>query len=126
MLFPAPQAARVSLLPVRRFIAGLTRRSPHPSRLGDAALVVFLLVQLFDGALTYLGVVTLGREMEGNPLLLWLIGSVGEGPAIAGAKVMAGSFGIALHVVAVHRAVVALTLFYLTTAIIPWIAILFW
>jgi hypothetical protein len=103
--------------------------APQPavahSRFGDIVLVVFLLSQLADGVLTYLGVKTFGIAAEGNPLLYWLMGSVGEGPALAGAKVMAGSFGIALHLSAVHRVVAILTLIYLTVAVLPWMAILF-
>jgi hypothetical protein len=99
--------------------------APTQSRFGDLVLVLFLLAQLADGMLTYLGVKTFGRSAEGNPLLLWLMASVGEGPALAGAKLVAGSFGIALHLNAVHRVVAALTLLYLAVAVLPWMAVLF-
>jgi hypothetical protein len=89
------------------------------------ALVLFLLAQVLDGALTYVGVVTFGRSIEANPLLAWLMGAVGDGPAVTGAKLVAGSCGIALHLTAVHRIVAVLTLFYLTVAVLPWATILF-
>jgi hypothetical protein len=94
-------------------------------RAGNAVLVAFLLVQVLDGGLTYLGLQTFGPDIEGNPLLAWLMASFGEGPALAGAKVVAGTLAIALHLTALHRALALLTLFYVTTAIIPW-TLLFW
>jgi hypothetical protein len=108
-----------------RLWAALNRPLTPTSRFGDAILVVFLLSQVLDGALTYLGVVTYGRSVEANPLLNWLMHTVGDGPALAGAKVVAGSCGIALHLTAVHRIVALLTAFYLTAAILPWAGILF-
>ena len=95
------------------------------SRFGDFVLILFLISQVLDGALTYVGVLTFGRSVEANPLLHWLMGTVGEGPALTGAKVVAGSCGIALHLTAVHRIVAALTAFYLAAAILPWTSILF-
>lgn len=92
---------------------------------GDIALVVFLLAQLLDGILTYVGISTYGSGMEGNPLIAWLIASVGQGPALAIAKIAAGGFGIALHLSAVHKAVALLAGFYLAVAVVPWLAILF-
>lgn len=92
---------------------------------GDVVLVAFLTVQLLDGVFTYLGLATFGPGAEGNPLLVWLFRQFGEGPGLAGAKVLAGSFGIALHLGAVHRVVCVLTLFYLGAAILPWSVMLF-
>lgn len=92
---------------------------------GDLAVIVFLLAQASDGVLTYIGVSTYGLAIEGNPLIAWLMASMGEGPALATAKVTAGLFGIALHLSAVHRAVALLAGFYLVAAIAPWMAILY-
>lgn len=92
---------------------------------GDLAVVIFLLTQVSDGVLTYIGVSTYGLSIEGNPLIAWLMGAMGEGPALATAKVTAGIFGIALHLSAVHKAVALLAAFYLVVAIGPWMAILF-
>lgn len=100
--------------------AGSTRRSVF----GDTVLVGFLLAQALDGVLTYVGVRTYGTHMEGNPLLGWLMLAVGQGPALATAKLTAGAFGIALHLAAVHRVVAVLTLFYVALAVLPWIGIL--
>ena len=50
---------------------------------------------------------------------------MGEGAALATAKGVAGAFGIALHLSAVHRVLAALSAFYVAVAIVPWLAILF-
>ena len=96
------------------------------SLFGDLALVGFLLTQASDGVLTYVGVSVYGLAMEGNPLIAWLMASMGEGPALATAKLTAGGFGIVLHLSAVHKAVAFLAIFYAVVAICPWIAILFY
>jgi uncharacterized membrane protein len=92
---------------------------------GNLVVVAFLLVQACDGVLTYIGVSTYGVHIEGNPLLGWLMDAMGEGLALATAKMTAGAFGIALHLVSVHRVVAALAAFYVVVAIVPWISILF-
>lgn len=92
---------------------------------GDLAVVVFLLTQLSDGVLTYIGVTTYGLAIEGNPLIAWLMESIGEGAGLAAAKITAGIFGMALHMAGVHRAVATLAGFYLIVAIGPWVTILY-
>jgi uncharacterized membrane protein len=95
------------------------------SRFGDVVLVIFLLAQCFDGVLTYVGVVTYGVSIEANPLITTLMAHLGHGTALMTAKVTAGLLGIALHLRNVHGAVAALACFYVTVAILPWMAILF-
>lgn len=103
-----------------------TARFANPTRrVADIVVVVFLLAQACDGVFTYVGVSLYGVGIEGNPLLAWLMAAIGEGPALAAAKVMAGALGIALHLTAVHRILAALSAFYVAVAILPWIAILF-
>jgi uncharacterized membrane protein len=93
---------------------------------GDIALLIFLIAQASDGVLTYVGVSTYGLRIEANPLIGWLMSLIGQGAALATAKVAAGVFGIALHLSAVHRAVAILAAFYLAVAVFPWVAILFY
>jgi hypothetical protein len=100
---------------------GPVRRSLY----GDAVLVLFLLAQCFDGVFTYVGVLSFGLHVEANPVIAGLMAAFGSGPALAGAKIVAGTLGILLHVREVHNAVAALTAFYLVAAIGPWTAILF-
>jgi hypothetical protein len=92
---------------------------------GDLALVLFLVTQASDGVLTYIGVSTFGPSIEGNPVIAWLMGTLGDGAGLAAAKLAAGLFGIALHLSDVHKAVAALAGFYLVVAVGPWIAVLF-
>lgn len=91
---------------------------------GELAIVVFFVVQALDAGLTYWGVTVYGRSIEANPLIASLMHSVGEGPALASAKVTAAGCGMILHLTGVHRIVAALTLFYLVAAIGPWMWVL--
>jgi uncharacterized membrane protein len=98
-----------------------TRRS----RCGNAAVVLFLIAQALDGALTYVGVTMMGPHMEANPLLAWLMGTMGCAAGLASAKLVASIFGIVLHLSSVHRVVAALAVFYLAVAVFPWVALLY-
>jgi hypothetical protein len=102
-------------------IGGTTERSTF----GDAALFVFLVAQVCDGVLTYVGVSTFGRQAEANPIIVWLMSALGDGPGLAAAKLTAGGFGILLHLSAVHKAVAALAGFYVVAAVCPWVALLY-
>jgi uncharacterized membrane protein len=93
-------------------------------RFGNTVIILFFLAQALDGALTYVGVSLLGRDIEGNPLLHWLMGAAGQGAALALAKLSAAAFGIVLHLASVHRAVALLTVLYLSAAVVPWMAVL--
>jgi hypothetical protein len=108
-------------------LQGWARRSwafSQSPQFGNTVIIAFFLAQALDGALTYVGVTTLGRSIEGNPLLFWLMGTAGHGPALAMAKLSAAGFGIVLHMASVHRAVAILTVLYVAAAVMPWIAVL--
>ena len=94
------------------------------SRFGDAVIVLFLLAQAADGVMTYVGVTTLGVHVEANPLLASLMGMIGQGTAVAGAKLVAVGLGISLHLVGVHRILAILTGIYVVGAILPWVGLL--
>jgi hypothetical protein len=98
---------------------------PRPSRFGDVVLVVFLLSQVFDGAFTYMGVMTFGTGVEANPLITALMAHLGHGTALMVAKGVAGALGIGLHLRGTHAAVALLATFYVTAAVLPWVFILF-
>ena len=95
------------------------------SRFGDVAVVLFLIAQALDGVLTYVGVTILGTHAEANPILAWLMETLGNGAALASAKVAASGFGVLLHLAAVHRIVAGLATFYILAAVFPWIALLY-
>lgn len=94
------------------------------STFGNAAVVAFLLVQGLDGVLTYIGLVTLGPQMEGNPFVASLMVAFGMGAGLTGAKLVAAVLGIALHLTGVHRLVALLAGIYFAVAVIPWTALL--
>ena len=102
-----------------------THKPTQRNVFGDVALLLFLVAQASDGVLTYVGVSTYGVGIEGNPVIAWLMGAMGEGLALTTAKVTAGMFGIALHLSSVHKVVAVLALFYFAVAVFPWLAILF-
>lgn len=85
----------------------------------------FLLTQILDGILTYVGVSIFGIAAEGNPLLAYLMSSYGEAIALAGAKVVAALCGVALYMLAVDRLLAMLTLVYIGAAVVPWTLVLF-
>jgi hypothetical protein len=95
------------------------------ARFGNIVVIAFLIAQACDGVFTYVGVATYGARVEANPVVGWLIAALGSGAGVATAKAAAGAFGIVLHLVAVHRVVAALAIFYLAVAIVPWISVLF-
>ncbi len=102
----------------------LHRTVAERSRFGDAVIVLFLLAQAADGVMTYVGVTTLGVHLEANPLLASLMDSIGHGPAVAAAKVVASGLGISLHLIGVHRVLAVLTGVYLLAAVLPWAGLL--
>jgi uncharacterized membrane protein len=100
-------------------------RAARRSRFGDAAVLLFLLAQALDGVFTYVGVSSFGIGIEANPIIATLMTTFGHGPALTGAKALAGTLGICLHLREVHGVVALLTGFYIAAAIVPWTAILF-
>lgn len=94
------------------------------SRFGDTAFVLFALVQMADGWLTYLGIRAFGPAIEANPIILWGTATFGVAAALTGAKTVAVIGGVILHVFAQHGAVAILTIAYLVAAIGPWTLIL--
>jgi len=95
------------------------------STFGNAVFVVFALVQLADGLLTYFGIIAFGTSIEANPLIEWSVAAFGAGTALVGAKTVAVACAMVLHLTARHYIMGALTIAYLITAIWPWTR-LFW
>jgi hypothetical protein len=74
--------------------------------------------------MTYVGVSTLGVHLEANPLLASLMNVLGQGAAVAAAKVLASGLGISLHLIGVHRVLAVLTGVYFLAAVLPWAGLL--
>ena len=87
---------------------------------GDGILLAFLLAQLSDGILTYVGISTFGEAIEANPLLAWYISRFGPAVAVIGAKSFAVACAATLHFCDRHRTVGVLTIVYLAGAVWPW------
>lgn len=85
---------------------------------------MFLLSQALDGIFTYLGLQQFGPGAEANPLIVSVIPVLGQGLAVASAKLFAASLGMILHLRGVHRAVAVLTALYVTLAVVPWTLLL--
>ena len=100
------------------------RKVAARSRFGDAVIVLFLIAQAADGVMTYVGVTTLGVQLEANPLLASLMTAFGEGAAVAAAKLVAAALGVSLHFIGVHRILAVLTGIYLLAALLPWAGVL--
>jgi hypothetical protein len=86
-------------------------------------LVVFVVLQLADGVLTYAAVERFGTAAEGNPILATWIAVTGAAPALVGAKVIACVCGGVLYAAGVHHVLVALSALYLFAAVVPWLQI---
>lgn len=93
--------------------------SPHGT-FGDIAVLVFVIVQCLDGALTYLGVHTWGLSIEANPLVSAAVATVGIGTGLAVTKLFAVALGVMLHLRRIHLVVALLSVFYIAVAILPW------
>jgi hypothetical protein len=87
---------------------------------GDLAVIVFIVVQCLDGAMTYLGLHHWGLSVEANPLVSSAISVAGPGTGLAATKAFAVGLGMMLHLRQVHVVVAALALFYIAVAILPW------
>lgn len=86
-------------------------------------LAVFLLMQMFDGLLTYTAVAWLGTVGEGNALLAAAMQMAGAGPALLGAKMLASCCGVLLYVRGFYGILSVLTCIYLLGAITPWLLV---
>jgi hypothetical protein len=93
-------------------------------RFGNLVFILFLIAQVLDGTLTYLGVAAAGLH-EGNPLIAYVIHHAGVGAGLAGAKAIAVGCSMALHLLGLHRTLALLTIVYLSFAVLPWTYLLY-
>jgi hypothetical protein len=106
-------------LVAQRTTFGKTLDCPH-SLFGDLAVLIFVVVQCLDGALTYLGVHIWGLSIEANPLVSSAVSVAGIGTGLAATKLFAVGLGVMLHLRRVHYVVALLAAFYIAVAILPW------
>jgi hypothetical protein len=106
-------------------MAVLYKRWDAPRSLfGDLVVVAFVLAQCLDGMFTYLGVGIWGIGIEANPLISSAMTAGGVVAGLGGAKLLAISLGIMLHLRRVHNVVALLTAIYFIGAILPWSVLL--
>jgi hypothetical protein len=98
-------------------------RAPR-SRFGTVVFLLFAIVQVADGLMTYQGIRTYGPGIEANPLIVWYSSTFGAAAALTGAKMMAVSCGVILHLLARHAAIAFLTITYVIAALWPWTRLL--
>jgi hypothetical protein len=106
-------------LALRQTTLGTRLDSPH-GLFGDVAVVIFVIVQCLDGALTYLGLHIWGLSVEANPLVSSAVSFAGVGTGLAATKLFAVGLGMMLHLRRVHVVVALLAGFYIAVAILPW------
>ena len=94
-------------------------QTPHGA-FGDLAILIFLVVQGLDGALTYLGLHIWGLSVEANPVVSSAVSLVGVGGGLVAAKLFAVALGIVLHLRRVHGVIAILSIIYIAVAIVPW------
>jgi hypothetical protein len=106
-------------------VAVLTRRSTisRETWFGNLVIVLFLVAQVLDALLTYLGL-TIGIS-EGNPLVAYSLRHAGIGPGLTMTKLVAVACSMGLHLRGLHRVLALLTLIYLSLAILPWTYLLY-
>lgn len=97
---------------------------PRTSFFGDLVWLAFVAAQAADGVLTYLGMLTFGLTIEGNPVVAWYATTLGPAHALVGAKLLSITCAGFLHMSAMHRAIGLLTIVCLLAAVWPWIALL--
>ena len=94
------------------------------SRAGDIIFLVFAVVQIADGWMTYQGIRVYGPGIEANPLIVWYASIFGAAAALTGAKALAVMCGVILHLLARHVAIAFLTITYVIAALWPWTQLL--
>ena len=94
------------------------------SRFGTIVFLLFAIVQVADGLLTYHGIRVYGPGVEANPLIVWYASVFGAGVALTGAKLVAVICGGILHLLARHVAIAFLTITYVIAALWPWTRLL--
>jgi uncharacterized protein DUF5658 len=86
--------------------------------------LAFVIVQVLDGVMSYVGVSLHGPGIEANPLVGWYLAAFGPAVGFAVAKLFAVTCGSVLYFTARHRWVAILTLVYIVFAVGPWVQVL--
>ena len=93
-------------------------------RIGRLTLVLFVVLQVADGLITFGAVRIFGTAAEGNPILETWIHLAGPGAALLGAKGVACGSAVVLYVLGRWRILAALTAVLLAYGVLPWLVLL--
>ena len=107
-------------------ISGITRPTLLNWRPSGALTLwlAFVVVQILDGVMSYVGVSLYGPGIEANPLVGWYLSAFGPAVGFTAAKLFAVTCGAVLYVTARHQWVAVLTVIYLVFAVGPWVTVL--
>jgi hypothetical protein len=105
-------------------IRAVALRMPTGFSKAEVVFLAFVTVQALDGIMSYIGVHTFGAWIEANPLVAWYASAFGPAVAFTVVKLFAIACGAVLYLMARHRTVAFLTLFYLAFAVVPWAHVL--
>ena len=106
-----------------RGVASPRRHAPTHAddlRQGPLVMVLFLIIQFLDGALTYWGVTRFGIDLEMNALLSSWMYEVGPGATLLVAKGVACLCGFILYRARYLRPLAAVAGLCLGIAVVPW------
>ncbi|HWB31301.1 MAG TPA: hypothetical protein VG736_12420 [Vicinamibacterales bacterium] len=90
-------------------------------RFSRLVLLMFLVVQAFDGVFTYVAVDAVGTHAESNHILVFWMTLLGPGLALFIAKAVAMAAGAFVYHRGLHTLLAVLTLLYAVVAIGPWL-----
>jgi hypothetical protein len=93
-------------------------------RIGRFTLVLFVVLQVADGLITFGAVRIFGTAAEGNPILETWIQLAGPGAALLGAKGVACGGAVVLYALGRRRLLAALTAVLLAYGVVPWLVLL--
>ena len=90
-------------------------------RIGRLTLVLFVVLQVADGLMTFGAVRIFGTAVEANPILETWFHLVGPGAALLGAKGVACGAAVVLYALDRLRILAALTGVLLAYGVLPWL-----
>lgn len=90
-------------------------------RIGRLTLILFVVLQVADGLITFGAVRIFGTAAEGNPILETWIQLAGPGAALLGAKGVACGGAVLLYALDRRRTLAALTGVLLAYGVLPWL-----
>lgn len=93
-------------------------------RLGRIVFIVFVILQIADGLMTFGAVQIFGSRAEGNPILATWIQLAGPAVTLFAAKATACGLAAFLYRIGCQKALAALTGLLLCAAVAPWLAVL--